>query len=282
MRQKFSFYQFNLWLILLILSATTIVPLINVFAVAFSSPAASMETGMILWPKEFSFQGFQVLFQQLDFWRPFLNTLYITVFGVMLHTFFCALGGFILAQPDLPFKNIIAAIIIITITVPSQVIMVPLYMVFKDLHLLNKLSSIIFAEMITGYSIILMRGYFERVPRELVETARIDGASSFSIFRHVYIPMTIPGLVTIILFDIIRKYNTFIKPLVLIDDPKKDTLQIALRSVIRGDDATSTSVLITDNVIMAAIVVALVPLFIFYPYIQKFFIKGAFSGSVKG
>ncbi len=282
MMRKFSFYQFSLWLILLFLSATTLIPLLNVFSVAFSSSSASMETGIILWPREFSFQGFEVLFNQLEFWRPFMNTLYITVFGVLLHTFFCALGGFILAQPDLPFKHVMTAIIIITITVPSQVIMVPLYMVFKDLHLLNKLTSIIFAEMITGYSIILMRGYFERVPRELVETAKIDNASSFSIFRHVYVPMTIPGLVTIILFDIIRKYNTFIKPLVLIDDPKKDTLQIALRSVIKGDDATSTSVLITDNVIMAAIVVALVPLFIFYPYIQKFFIKGVFSGSVKG
>ncbi len=282
MLKKFSLYQFSLWLILLLLSATTIIPLLNVFAVAFSSASASMETGIILWPRQFSFQGFQVLFNQLEFWRPFMNTLYITVFGVLFHTFFCALGGFILAQPDLPFKHIMTAIIIITITVPSQVIMVPLYMVFKDLHLLNKLTSIIFAEMITGYSIILMRGYFERVPRELVETAKIDNASSFNIFRHVYVPMTIPGLVTIILFDIIRKYNTFIKPLVLIDDPKKDTLQIALRSVIQGDDATSSSVLITDNVIMAAIVVALVPLFIFYPYIQKFFIKGVFSGSVKG
>ncbi len=276
-------YQVFLWILLGLLVLTIFIPLLNVVSLAFSSNMASMRPGIVLWPREFSTEGFVTLFKQLDFWRPFLNTLYITVFGVILHTFFCCLGGYVLAQPNLPFKHLLVGMIIVTVTIPSQVVMIPLYMVFKDLHLLNKLTSVVIAEMITGYGIILMRNYFESVPKELVETSKLDGAGVFQIFWYVYVPVTIPGVVTLVLFDIIHKYNTFIKPLILIpDDQTKQTLQVALKAIVRNDDATSSSTIITDNVVMAAIVVALVPLILFYPTVQRYFIKGSLSGSVKG
>ena len=276
--------QFNIfcYVVLGLIASMMIVPLINVLATSFSTNLDSMRPGVILWPETFSIEGYKVLFNRLEFFRPFKNTLMVTIVGTFCHVLLAAMGGYVLAQKNLPGKRLIASFILITMTIPSQIIMVPLFIVFREFQLLNTLTSLVVAELVSGFSILLMKNYFERVPYALVESARIDGASAMLIFRRIYLPLTVPGLMTVALFDVVRKYNMFMEPLLFINDPEKITLQVALRAIVMPDDSTSSSQLITNNVIMAAIVVALVPLVLFYPYIQKFFIKGAHSGAVKG
>ena len=190
--------------------------------------------------------------------------------------------SYVLAQNKLPGKKLITGIVLITMTIPSQVIMVPLFVVFRDFHLLNTLTSLIVSGLVSGFSILLMRTFFLRIPYSLVEAARIDGASAFLILRRIYLPLTVPGLLTVALFDVVSKYNMFTEPLLYINDPAKITLQVALRSIIMSDFNMNSSDLVTNNVVMAAIVVALIPLIIFYPYIQRYLIKGMHSGAEKG
>lgn len=269
------------YVVLILLAATMIIPLWSVFATAFSSKFGSLQPGTKLWPSPFSLEGFDTLFRQLDFVRPFANTLYVTVVGTLVHVLLSALGGYVLIQEDLPGRRIITGIILLTLTIPSQVILVPLFVVFKQFHLLNTLLSLIVSDMVSAFSILLMKTYFEQVPKSMIESARIDGAGHFKLLKDFYLPLALPGVLTVAAFQIVYKYNLFIEPLLFINDPQKITLQIALQSVILGDSSTSTNDFIAPNVTMAAIVLALMPLLIFYPFMQKYLVRGLTVGGVK-
>jgi ABC-type glycerol-3-phosphate transport system permease component len=269
------------YLVLLLLAATMIVPLWSVLATSFTTKFASLQPGIILWPGEFSIEGYVTLFKRLSFLLPFTNTMLVTVIGTSLHVLLSALGGYVLAQEGLPGRRIIAAVILLTLTIPSHVILVPLFVVFKQLHLLNTLLSLILSQLVSAFSILLMKTYFEQVPKELIESARMDGASTFAILRDFYLPLALPGIITVAAFQMVYKYNLFIEPLLYINDPKLITLQIALKSVILTESSTSTNDFIAPNVMMAGIVVALVPLLIFYPFMQRYLVKGLTVGGVK-
>ena len=273
--------RFLSYAILILLAVTMIVPLWSVVATAFSSKFASLQPGIKLWPETFSLEGFETLFRRLNFLLPFGNTLYVTVDGTAVHVLLSAMGGYVLIQEDLPGRKIIAGIILLTLTIPTQVILVPLFVVFKQFMLLNTLLSLIVSEAVSAFSILLMKTYFEQVPKSMIESARMDGAGHFKLLRDFYLPLALPGVLTVTAFQIVHKYNLFIEPLLFINDPQKITLQIALQSVILGESATSTNDFIAPNVTMAAIVLALVPLLVFYPFMQKYLIRGLTVGGVK-
>jgi putative aldouronate transport system permease protein len=267
--------------VLLLLAATMIVPLWSVVSTSFTTKYASLQPGIIMWPDPFSLEGYQTLFNRLSFLLPFANTMLVTAAGTALHVVLSALGGYVLAQENLPGRRIIAGIILLTLTIPSHVILVPLFVVFKQLHLLNTLVSLIISNLVSAFSILLMKTYFEQVPKPLIESARIDGASTFALLRDFYFPLALPGIVTVAAFQIVYRYNMFIEPLLYINDPDLTTLQIALKSVILTESSTSTNDYIAPNVMMAGIVVALIPLLLFYPIMQRYLIRGLTVGGVK-
>lgn len=269
------------YVVLFTLAALMIVPLWSVLATSFSTKFGSLQPGIILWPAPFSLEGYDTLFRRLNFLLPLANTLYVTVVGTTLHVLLSAIGGYVLIQEDLPGKKLIAAFILITLTIPTQVILVPLFVVFKQFHLLNTLLSLIVSELVSAFSILLMKTYFEQVPKSMIESARIDGAGHFKLLKDFYFPLALPGIVTVAAFQIVHKYNLYIEPLLFINDPDKITLQIALQAVILGESSTSTNDFIAPNVTMAAIMLALVPLLIFYPLMQKYLIGGLTVGGVK-
>ncbi|NDV01074.1 carbohydrate ABC transporter permease [Pseudoroseicyclus tamaricis] len=269
------------WAFLIALSLTMVIPVLGVFATAFSSKLASMQPGVRLWPDEPSLEGFATLFRRFQFWRPFLNTAYVVVVGTVLHVALCALAGYALAQEDLPGRNIFAGIILVTLTIPTQTIMVPLFVVFRDLGLLNTLFSLIVAELVSAFSILLLKSYFEQIPKEILESARLDGAGPLTLFWRIAVPLARPGLITITAFNVVWKYNIFVEALIFINDPDKVTLQVALQSVVGGEGSTSTNDIITPNVMMAGVVVALVPLLLFFAPLQRFLTRGTMMGAVK-
>jgi len=269
------------YIVLFALAAMMIVPLWSVLATSFSTKFGSLQPGVILWPSTFSLEGYDTLLRRLDFLLPFANTMYVTMLGTGLHVLLSAVAGYVLIQEDLPGKKIIAGIILLTLTIPTQVILVPLFVVFKQFGLLNTLFSLIVSELVSAFSILLMKTYFEQVPKSMIESARMDGAGHFKLLMDFYLPLALPGFATVAAFQIVHKYNLFIEPLIFINDPQKITLQIALQSVILGESSTSTNDFIAPNVTMAAIVLALVPLLIFYPLMQKYLISGLTVGGVK-
>jgi putative aldouronate transport system permease protein len=266
---------------LLLLVATMFIPFMNTFALAFSTNFASMQPAIVLWPKEFSIEGFSTVWNRMQLYLPFSNNVIVTVVGTIGHVFLCAMAGYVLVQPRLPGKKLMVSLILVTMMVPSEAIMIPLYVVNKELGLLNTLSALIISGLVSGFSVLLMRNFFQTVPMEMSESARMDGAGDIRIFLTMYLPLAKAGIATVTLFEFVSKWNQFTPALLYISNHAKYTLQIALKSLIIDTDATSSNFIITTNVRMAGIVIALLPLVIIYPFVQKYFVKGIMVGANK-
>ncbi|HVL22921.1 MAG TPA: carbohydrate ABC transporter permease [Thermomicrobiales bacterium] len=267
--------------LLVVLVATMIIPFVNVLAVAFSAPLASMEHGIVLWPRQFSVDGFSTVWINLDLQRAFINSVIVTVSGTFLHVVLACFAGYVLIQRDLPGKRLMLVLILATMAIPGELIMIPLYIVNKNLGLLNTLYALIFSGLVSGFSILLLRNFFVGVPYDLAESAKIDGASDFHIFRTIYLPLSQAGIATITLFELVSRWNQFLPVILYINDSSKYTLQVALRALVTENLGTSGMSMVTPNVRMAGIVIAILPLIVIYPFVQKYFVQGITLGSVK-
>ncbi|MCM3760558.1 carbohydrate ABC transporter permease [Alkalihalobacillus oceani] len=266
---------------LTVLVLTMLLPVLNTLAISLSTSLASMSPGVKLWPREFSLEGYTTVWSRIELWRPFLNNSIVTIFGTFFHVFLAAIAGYVLIQRDLPGRKLMTTFIIVTMIIPAEAIMIPLYIVNRDLGLLNTLASLVISGLVSGFSILLMRNYFLSVPKSLAEAANIDGAGHIRILFLIYLPLSLPGLATVTLFEFVSRWNQFLPALLYITDSSKYTLQVALRSLILQSDASSSSYFLTPNIRMAGIMIALIPLLIIYPFIQKYFVKGIMSGSTK-
>lgn len=258
-----------------------VIPFVNVLAIAFSEALASMEHGIILWPRKFSVDGFSTVWINLDLQRAFMNSLIVTSIGTALHVMLSCFAAYVLIQKDLPGKNLMLVFILATMAIPGELIMIPLYMVNKQLGLLNTLTALIFSGLVGGFSILLLRNFFAGVPYDLAESAKIDGASDFHIFRTIYLPLSQAGIATIALFELVGRWNQFLPVILYINDSRKYTLQVALQALVTENMGTSGMSMVTPNVRMAGIVIAILPLVLLYPFMQRYFVQGITLGSVK-
>ncbi|MBA3274424.1 MAG: carbohydrate ABC transporter permease [Chloroflexia bacterium] len=268
-------------LFMLLLVAVMVVPFINVLAVAFSSSLSSLELGIKLWPSEWSVEGFRTVWVNVGLQRAFINSVIVTSIGTVLHVMLAAFAGYVLIQRNLPGKKLMIGLILATMAIPGELIMIPLFIVNQTLGLLNSLAALVFSGLVSGFSILLIRNYFQSVPYDLWESAKIDGAGDFFIFRTIYLPLSQAGLATIALFELVSRWNQFLPVILYISDSSKYTLQVTLQALVTESIGTSGTSMITPNVRMAGIVIAILPLVVLYPFMQKYFVQGITLGSVK-
>ncbi|WP_105614380.1 carbohydrate ABC transporter permease [Vallitalea okinawensis] len=269
-------------IIMILLVSTMILPLVNTFALAFSTDYNSMEPGIILFPNPISISGFITLFSEIKILRPFINNVFVTVVGVSLHISICSLTAYVVARHQFPGKKIFMVFVMITLMVPLQNIMIPMYLLYKELNLINTLWAIILTNMVNAYTILLLKNFFEGVPPSLGEAAYIEGANEMQMLMKIYLPLAKAGLATMILFDFVNRWNHYMEALLFIQDPDKYTLQLALMGLVIDSDGASPVSFITNNVQMAGVVFSIMPLLILYPFLQKYFISGIMLGSTKG
>jgi putative aldouronate transport system permease protein len=264
-----------------LLAAVMIIPFINVLAVAFSSNLTSIDAGIKLWPSEWSVEGFRTVWVNVGLQRAFINSVIVTSIGTFFHVLLAAFAGYVLIQRNLPGKRVMILFIIATMAIPSELIMIPLFIVNRTLGLLDTLTALVFSGLISGFSILLLRNFFQSVPYDLWESAKIDGAGDFRIFSSIYLPLSQAGLATVGLFELVGRWNQFLPVVLYISDTSKYTLQVALQSLVQPEMATSGTSMVTPNVQMAGIVIAILPLIALYPLMQRYFVQGITLGSVK-
>ncbi len=264
-----------------VLVLVMMVPFVNVLAVAFSSGVSSMETGIKLWPSDWSVEGFRIVWVNVGLQRAFMNSVIVTSIGTVLHVTLAAFAGYVLIQRNLPGKNLMIILILATMAIPGELIMIPLFIVNRNLGLLDTLAALVFSGLVSGFSILLLRNFFLSVPYDLWESAKIDGAGDFFIFRSIYLPLSKAGLATVALFELVGRWNQFLAVILYISDSSKYTLQVALQALVTENMGTSGTAMVTPNVRMAGIVIAILPLVLLYPLMQRYFVKGITLGSVK-
>ena len=264
------------------LIAVMVIPLLNALALSFSSNRAAVQPGIHLWPKEFSLIGYQTAWRKLEVWRPFMNSIFVTAVGSFLHMWASSMAAYTMLYKDFPLRGLIVGLMLFSMTVPGEAIMVPLYIVNKDLGLLNTYTSLIIAGMVSGFTILLLFNYFRGVPESLMEAARLDGAGDFTIYAKVFLPVSKPGLAAVGLFQIVGRWNQFREPLLYITQRAKITIQIALRELVVLDEATSGTDIVLANTRMAAVMIGLSVLIVVFPFIQQHFVQGITLGATKG
>lgn len=272
--------------------------LITMFAIATLYPfiyitSLSMSTGfnaragnVILAPVGFTLEAYKRVLSEPMFWTSYGNTFIYTIGGTLMSLAFIIPGAYALSRPQLwgrRFWNLMVAF-----TMWFNAGMIPFFLNMRDLGLLDSYFGIIIGFAVNGFNIILLRNFFESVPKSFEEAARMDGANEFQVLWKVYMPLSKPAIATVALFCIVSRWNGFFWAMVLLQDQDKIPLQVYLRQVIVSltDDQEFASTLMNsvysvETVSAAIIVCSIIPILIIYPFLQKYFSKGILLGGVK-
>lgn len=263
-----------------------VVPLWNVVVSSFSSGRSLAEGGFIFWPTEFSLENYQAVFRDANIWNAFFISVAKTVIGVITHVFFCAMVGYGLSKKYVRGRKFYVAMGVVTMFFSGG--MIPTYLLIKDLGLLNSFWVYIIPALLSFYDVIILMNFFRNVPDSLEESAKIDGGGDWRIFLSIFIPLSMPAMATIALFNGVGQWNDFMTTKLYITDQALYPLQMMLYEIIVQSQTQSMqnigSVAIqttTKGVQLATIVVTTLPIVVMYPILQKYFISGMMLGAVK-
>ncbi|MGL4786396.1 MAG: carbohydrate ABC transporter permease, partial [Cetobacterium sp.] len=280
----FDFINYSL---LAIFGIMFIYPIIYVFSASVTKPYLLEIGEMYLLPKGISMASFKAAMNLDGIWLAYANSIFITVVGTAVSMFFTITGAYVLSKPELKFRKILTLMVVVTMWFDPG--MIPRYLNFRDLGLINSYTSVIVGFAVNTFNVIILKSFFEAVPKSLEESARIDGATQWQIMTKIYLPLSTSALTTVSLFYAISRWNGYFWTMVLLTDDSKVPLQVFLKKLIveknmAGEAAqiiTPESLTSPQSIIYAVIVLSIVPIMIIYPFIQKFFRKGVTLGAVK-
>ena len=276
-------------ILMLFLSFIMLYPLWHVLAASFSVATRIMaHQGALLWPLGYSFEAYEAVFGHPLLFRSYLNTIVYVVLGTAINMFMTILGAYVLSRRNLYFKKYI--MIMITITMFFSGGMIPNYLLVDSLGLRDTMWALVIPGAIGTYNMIMMRTYFQQIPYDLEESAKIDGAGDLRILLQVILPLSAPILAVIGLYYGVGHWNSWFSAMIYLTDREKYPIQLILREIlIMGqfseleDTAASTTwSAVEETLKYAIIIVATVPILCVYPFLQKYFDKGVLVGALKG
>ncbi|MEK4354431.1 carbohydrate ABC transporter permease [Paenibacillus sp. FSL R5-0475] len=277
------FYIFNC-VFLGIIALLALYPFVYVLSASISSSDAVVTGKVILLPRDINFDSYAKVLSEKGIWIAYFNTFYYTIFGVIVNLILTICGAYALSKKRVMGRTAIS--FFIALTMWFQPGMIPMYLNFRDLNMLDNRFTIIIGFAITTFYVFLMRTFFQSIPEELEEAAKVDGANDLTILWKVYLPLSKASLVTIGLFYAVYRWNGYFWTMILLSDESKVPLQVLLKKLIVemnvSDEMGNMAVYSKETIIYATIIVSIIPIVAAYPFIQKYFVKGAMIGSVKG
>ena len=283
-----TFYIIN-EIFLTLFVAVMMYPIIYVISASFSSPDAIRAGHVVLFPKEFTLETYKYILGDKDIWISYGNAFFYTIVGTLVCMIVTICGAYPMSKQVLPGKTFILFAVAFTMWFGGG--MIPMYLNFRDLGLLNSRTGYLIGFACDAFNFILLRNFFASIPRSLEEAAHVDGASEMTILTKIYIPLSFSAIATIALFYAVAKWNTYLWPMILFTDDSKIPLQVLIKKMIvdlQVDEIKQASVdqgletMSSETAIYASIVVSTVPMLILYPFVQKYFVKGVMVGAIKG
>lgn len=278
------FDTFNV-IFLLFLALAAIYPFWDTLVISLSTLKSYLSTSFHIWPKEWSLEAYKYVFSRPDVWRAYLNTLVVTIVGTSLNMLVTTMASFVLSKPQLRGARFLNFFILFTMLFSGGLI--PTYLLVDSLGLKNSLWALMIPNLVSTYNFIVLKTFFVNNPKEIEESAKMDGCTDIGVLFRIVIPITKPGLLTITLYYAVAHWNNFMSSLLYITDSKKYVLQMFLRSMLFESDAAYQSggeslFLLGQPIKMATIMVSVIPILLAYPLFQKYFAKGITAGAVKG
>jgi multiple sugar transport system permease protein len=250
-------------------------PLVWMLSASFMAPGESSSYPPTLVPAHPTLDNYRELFERTGVGRYLFNSVFLAVSATALSLVFNVMAGYAFAKlrfagRDRLFKTMLGALVI-----PGQVAMIPLFLLLKHLGLVNSYAGVIVPALASIFGIFLIRQYALSIPDDLLEAARIDGASEWRIFSWIVVPLLRPIIVTLAVFTLLGTWNDFMWPLIVLSDKDLYTLPVALASLSREH--------VQDNeLMMAGAVLTIVPVLVVFLALQRYYIQGLMMGSVKG
>ena len=227
------------------------------------------------WPETPTLENFRELFVRLDFPLFFTNSILVAVVVTVGNLVFCSMLGYVLAKFDFAGKKMLFRLVLATLMIPGMVTLVPLFVLIANMGLVNTFGGLILPFLAAPFGVFLMRQFFQSIPDELIDAARIDGASEWRIFAQVVVPLAKPALATLAILTFLGSWNNFLWPLVVATTEDKYTLPVALALYSTGQNETDYGLL------LAGAFVVLVPVLILFLFLQRYIVQGISTTGIK-
>lgn len=261
--------------LVLVVALLTAFPLVWMLSVSFMTPGEAAVFPPPLWPKHATFENYVELFARGGMGRYVFNSFLISTCATLLALTFNVTAGYAFAKMRFAGRDAVFGILLGALIIPAQVGMMPLFLMLKSMGVINTYAGALVPWIASVFGIFLVRQFALSIPDEMIEAARVDGASEFRIFRSIVMPVLQPVLVTVALFTFLTSWNDFMWPLIVLTGEQNYTLPVALAALSREH--------VQDNeMMMAGAVVTTIPVLLLFLALQRFYIQGMLSGSVKG
>ncbi len=284
-----ALFDTGVYAIMIVLSAIFLYPVIYAISSSFSGAEALLHQEVWLWPVDVTLRSYQLVFEHEYVLPSYGNTILYTVLGTAYSVLLTILGAYPLSRSYLPFRDFFMLIIAFTMLFGGGLI--PTFLVVRDLKLINTLWALVFPCEVTPFNLILLRTSMQGIPDAIEESAKIDGANDWIILVRIILPMCMASVMTVVLLYFVAKWNDWFNALIYLNDREKYPLQLILRDIlVSNDDKTLNQQMLREakNSVSslgfkcAIMVIAMAPLLVVYPFIQRYFVKGVMVGAVKG
>lgn len=275
-------------IILLLLAFSTLYPFVYTLTASLSLPADYNAPGMKLFPTNPTLASYTHVLNQTGIGQAFINTIQRTVVGTTILLIATALTAYPLSRKNFPHRSAIMKLFVFSMLFSGGLI--PAYLLIRNLGLLNSIWSLVLPGAVTAFNLIIMRNFFQAIPEEIIDSAKMDGAGELTVFYRVILPLSLPVLAVVALWAGVRHWNAWFDAMIYIQDLNKQVLQLFVRrTVIEESDALASQLQLlqsgrysNDTLKAATVMVATIPILCVYPFVQRFFVKGIMLGSVKG
>jgi putative aldouronate transport system permease protein len=274
-------------MVLVGIALVTLLPFLYVVAGSFAGESELTQRSFFLWPHKVVTDSYRYIFATDTFLRSLIVTVCVTAVGVVVQVLLTFTMAYPLAKRYLPGRNVVLGLVVFTMVFSGG--MIPTYLIVRDLGLVNSYWSLVLPLAINPFYLIIVKNFFQELPEELQEAAQIDGCSEIGVFWRIVLPLSKPIMATMALFYAVAIWNDFMSPLLYLSDPHMWTLQMFVRQVTISSDLANTLGQLDPNhrppsqgLRFSVIVVATLPILLFYPFLQRHFAKGVLIGAVKG
>lgn len=279
------------YLFLLLILVIVLYPMVFVLSASVTEPEILLKGELRLLPKGFTLDSYRRVLNNQDIMRGYLNTIKYTVIGTTVNVLMTIMAAYPLSRRDFVGRNVITALMVFTMFFSGG--MIPTFLVVKGVGLYNTMWALILPSAVSVWNITIMRTYLQTsIPHEIQEAAMIDGCSNMDILVRIVLPLSVPIILVTIMFYAIGHWNSYFSALMYLTDRAKYPLQVVIREILLqsnlGDMATYVDegvirqMMLAEGIKYAVIVVANLPVFLIYPFIQKYFTKGIMLGGLKG
>ena len=259
----------------ILVAVIALVPFAWMVSTSFKSRGALMSIPIEWIPEEPTLDAYRTVFERFPFLRTVGNSLFISVTYTVITLISASMAAYAFAKIRFRGSGILLGVYLATMMIPTQVTMIPLFVVMNQLGLINHYSSVILPSIFRPFAVFMLVQQMRTIPGDYLDAARVDGASAFRIYRQVMLPLCAPTLATLAVTTFMESWNDYLWPLLMLTDRSKMTLPIAL-STLNGQYNTEY------NVLMAGSLISMIPIVLIYIFAQKYFQNGIMAGGIKG